>query len=91
MKGMRLCIAGLLLLVPLAGCGWGWDEVDYCGPDEVCEPCEKDSDCTVALSCCGKTMFCYNRDEDQFAVCQLGCYEPDPPPCRCSKGRCRFK
>jgi len=85
----------LLLVVVLAalvsGCALGWDEEDYCGPDGVCEPCAKDSDCRVTLTCCGETMFCYSKHEDQFGVCALGCYEPDPPPCLCVEGRCRFR
>ena len=75
----------------LSGCTLGWDEVDYCGPDEVCESCGDDSDCTVTLTCCGETMFCYSKNEDTFSICQLGCFEPDPPPCRCVEGRCRFR
>jgi len=85
-RATTLALAVLLA----AGCALGWDEVDYCGPDEVCEPCASDDDCVVTLTCCGKEMLCYSRDEDEFAICQLGCFEPDPPPCVCVEGRCRF-
>jgi len=86
----RIAVLWLLVLV-IPGCTWGWDEVDYCGPDNVCAPCADDTDCRVALSCCGETMFCYSRHEEEWSVCQLGCREPDPPPCRCVEGRCRFR
>jgi hypothetical protein len=84
-------LLGLCAPLALAGCALGWDEEDYCGPDGVCEPCASDSDCRVTLSCCGETMMCYSRHEDEFSICQLACYEPDPPPCRCEQGRCRFQ
>jgi len=86
---------GLLLALglALAGCTWGWDEVDYCGPDKVCVPCASDGECVIGSSCCGKTFFCYHRNEDEFGVCSLGCPEPDPPACSCDleRRRCRFE
>lgn len=85
-------IVSLVALIALSsGCAIGWDEVDFCGPDDVCESCASDADCTVTMSCCGDTMFCYSKNEDDFSICQLGCIKPDPPPCLCVDGRCRFK
>jgi hypothetical protein len=89
LSALIVTLAALTAL--LSGCAIGWDEEDYCGPDEVCESCGDDHDCAVTLSCCGETMFCYSKFEDTFSICQLGCYEPDPPPCRCVDGRCRFR
>ena len=69
--------------------GFGWDEVDYCGPDG-CTACTSDRDCVTGLSCCAEALYCSHRD-DAPNVCQLGCMEPDPPPCTCQRGRCRFE
>lgn len=78
------------VLATAAGCSWGWDEVDYCGPDGVCVPCTRDDECRVTSSCCGKTHFCYHRQEDPFSTCSLGCSVPEPSSCVCDNGRCRF-
>ena len=81
-----------LLAMSLSACkaaGLGWDEVDYC-PEDGCTACDSDDDCVSGTSCCSETMYCLHRD-DGFAVCDLGCREPDPPPCACDDGRCRFE
>jgi hypothetical protein len=80
----------LLLAIPLLlpACAWTWEKVDHCDTGG-CEECQTDEDCIVGSSCCGEVFFCMHRDE-QLTVCQLGCYEPDPPSCTCVEGRCRF-
>lgn len=83
--------AALALSALFGGCAasLGWDEVDYC-PPEGCTACEQDSDCVSGGSCCAETLYCSHRD-DGPTVCQLGCTEPEPPPCACQSGRCRFR
>jgi hypothetical protein len=81
-----------VVVVAVANCtavGLGWKEEDSCGPNG-CTECSRDSDCVTGSSCCSHTLFCSHRD-DTAAVCALGCYEPDPPPCTCQAGRCRFE
>lgn len=81
-----------LLALFAAGCaavGLGWEEVDHCG-SAGCTPCESDSDCVTAASCCAEAVYCSHR-ADAPLVCQLGCEEPEPPPCGCDQGRCRFE
>ncbi|HEX6765907.1 MAG TPA: hypothetical protein VF103_10530 [Polyangiaceae bacterium] len=69
--------------------GYGWDEADVCG-DHGCTRCTNDRDCVSTSSCCGHTLFCSHHD-DAPNVCELGCFEPDPPPCTCRGGRCHFE
>jgi len=69
----------------------GWKEVNYCGPDDVCEPCDGDSECRQESECCGKGLYCFSRREENILFCLAGCTVPTPPPCRCQDHRCRFE
>jgi len=86
---MKLVRLAALLLTGCTAAGIGWDEIDYCGDPPACTPCGTDSDCVASSSCCAESLYCSHTD-DVPIVCQLGCVEPTPPPCRCVEGRCRF-
>jgi hypothetical protein len=77
-----------VLAAALAACGLGWETVDRCG-DAGCAACDSDDDCVTRSSCCAEELYCSHRDDSPL-VCQLGCSVPDPPPCLCAAGRCRF-
>ncbi len=86
---------GLALLVAVAalccaGCAPGWERFDSCGMDDICIPCDVDEDCISYHSCCGQVLYCAHQDEDSADICNLGCYEPPPPPCTCIDSRCQF-
>lgn len=88
---LRLIAIGLCAaLLAASGCAIGWDEVDSCGQGGRCTPCASDDDCVTGASCCAKEVYCLHR-QDSFAVCQLGCSQPDPPDCLCVASRCRFR
>ncbi|MFH1466720.1 MAG: hypothetical protein ABIO70_20205 [Pseudomonadota bacterium] len=83
---MSRLLALALLILP--ACTLAWEQEDFCDSGG-CEACTSDADCTVGSSCCGEVFYCMHQDEVLY-VCQLGCYEPEPPPCTCVEGRCRF-
>jgi hypothetical protein len=89
MRWWRLGSVALTVLAACTAAGLGWEEKDACGPNG-CTRCSRDEDCVAGSSCCAHTLYCSHRD-DAAAVCQLGCIEPDPPPCSCQNGRCRFE
>lgn len=84
---MRTLLLGILL--SLSGCAWSWDKVDHCDTGG-CDECQSDEDCVVGYSCCGNTFFCMHQEE-QLLVCQLACYVPREPACRCIDGLCTFE
>lgn len=79
-----------LVVLYFSGCYLDWEYVDDCGQDGVCLECKSDDDCSSGYSCCGETWFCFHRQEDTAPVCQLACTHPDPDPCGCVEGQCRF-